>query len=137
MIGLLIAGVVGVGVVYAVAGSSSSASSGNAATSAQQTALYNSAQAFDTAAQGLGLTAAQAQQAYNAGVSASNLASYAQQQGWSNNQSTTPSATSTGGPARLIDRGEWNDELGKVYRCSESGAPVVLDSKGNPFVVYE
>lgn len=137
MIGIALAALAGVGVVYAMSSSSSSNSGASAVTSAQQTAAYNTAQAFDVAANTLGLSATQAQQAYNAGVSAGNLAAYAQQQGWSMSGGTTSPSTSGPGRARLLDHGEWDDELGHVYRCSESGAPVVLDAHGDPWMVEE
>jgi hypothetical protein len=137
MIGYVIGGLIGAGVVYAMAsGTSSSAAAGQ---SAQQTALYTQAQAFDTAANQLGLSATQAQQAYAAGVSAGNLAAYAQQQGWTTNpaNNSTPQVQGPGRGAQLIDRGEYDDELGHIYRCSETGAPVVIDAHGDPWMVQE
>jgi hypothetical protein len=149
MIGYVLA-IAGVGGLLLYAGGSSSSSSNaaaNAVTSPQQTAAYNAAMAFDNAANSLGLTQAQANQAYAAGVNATQLATYAQQQGWSTSGGggTTPAPT-TQGPVRvgqaagvdLLDYGEEDAQTGEpIYRCSASGNPVIIDAQGNPWVWAE
>lgn len=111
--------------------SKSGSSSGTQTTAqlAQQNASFQAAQLFDSQANALGLTQDQANAAWAAGLTP---AQYAQQNGIQTNQLpvTGPSTPSTTG-APLEYFGEYDHEVGApIYRCSATGAPVLIDDLG-------
>jgi squalene cyclase len=133
----LLPALIGGGVIAYAISKSSSSSSGNAATNASQTAQYNAAQAFDQQAQALGLTQAQAQQAWDIGLTPQEYVD----SGMGTSGGSAASATGTAAAQQAVDDIMSSGPIGyygslPVYQHS-SGAPVIIDDTGECWTFAE
>jgi hypothetical protein len=116
--------------------SSTSAASGTGQTPAQlaqANASFQAAQAFDAQAQALGLTQAQAQAAYDTGLTPQEYAQGVLGQGTQTGLAGNPAVAqpSAGAPLALDFYGEYEPQSGDpIYRDSETGQPILVDSLG-------